>query len=89
MAINRKNDISLKWANALGDLTQKKLAAEKPKGPGWVTFKELKEITDIGECKLRRQIREGREAGTIEIFAGKAEGIDGIIRQKTWYNLSK
>ena len=54
MAINRKNDISLKWANALGDLTQKKLAAEKPKGPGWVTFKELKEITDIGEEKAER-----------------------------------
>lgn len=86
MATNRKNTNNLNWANALDQITQEEIKTKQP-GPGWHTFAEITEMVEVGQCKLRKQIKAGIKAGTILIFHGQAIGVDGTKRKKIWYKL--
>tara|TARA_B100000902_G_C27307473_1_gene916361 strand:- start:1687 stop:1956 length:270 start_codon:yes stop_codon:yes gene_type:complete len=87
MAINRKNNNSVAWANALDQITKEQLKGKKPDGPGWNTFYEILDFMKIGQCRLRRQLRNGIKNGTILVFHGQDIGCDGKRRQKVWYKI--
>jgi len=87
MGTSRKNNNTLAWANALDEIAKDQIKSRQPKGPGWQTFSEILEIVKVGQCKLRQQIRDGIENGTILIFEGMDLGIDGQRRKKIWYKI--
>lgn len=87
MGTSRKNNNTLAWANALDEISKDQIKSRQPEGPGWQTFSEILEIVKVGQCKLRQQIRDGIENGTILIFEGLDLGIDGQKRKKIWYKI--
>ena len=87
MATNRENNNTLAWANALDKITKEQMKARQPQGLGWQTFHEILEIVNVGQCKLRKQIKTGIENGSILVFQGQVMAVDGKLRQKIWYKI--
>jgi hypothetical protein len=89
MATNRKNNNNLNWANALDQITKKEIAARQPTGSGWQTFQDIYKTVNVGQCKLRKQLKAGLDDGSILMFNGQDLGIDGKRRQKVWYKIKQ
>lgn len=63
---------------------------QKPKGKGWLTFKQILKMSPYGIVKTRQLLQGSIKAGTTEVFAGTAMGYVRYQPQRmVWYKIRK
>ena len=82
MATSKRSDNS--WVEALDSFTD---PTKRPKGEGWKTVDELKELMGCGVNQLYKKIGVGLKAGKLERFSGAEMGNCGRMTRRVWYRL--
>lgn len=65
------------------------IKANKPKGEGWLTMRELIGKLPFGDNKTRQVVRQAVKEGKCKIFIGTQENTCGILCRQVWYNMDE
>lgn len=83
----KKNTDVAEWADMLQQAAKSKIV--EPKGPGWATARQLREVLGVGRSKLDDILLKGKREGSIESFSGTTLNPEGKIVQMVWYRRVK
>ena len=73
------------WVDALNEIQGTR--ENQPKGEGWKTTTQLKEIYKCGTCRMYDILNKGMADGKVEQFQGTEKNSSGRMVRRVWYKI--
>ena len=87
MGSGKESDDAKSWADAFQKY-QEEAGTKTPKGEGWFTFSQLKEMRNLTKWKMRETLREMCRSGAVETFTGsEVSAVSGYRCRQVWYRI--